>query len=253
MRALMQNSVGPHKFQKIIPELQMLNHNTKELQYLDAVLQMQKIPTIRIMSNKHNCKFPPFSPFFNKQQYNGYIPSASYLSLVYTSLIKNLRDLMEKQTIMLDGKILKGDHSFKTIKYMGKVNNTSMFSALYTVCNEYEEIRLQSLVTTKALSHLTSVFNNMRENFTLLGHTQSELFYTDNVVGDQRFLESVLPSLKESVEHLKKSRSENLEDAKGLPEIVFPSNIKPKTIKETEEINNIANEILSLAETSGHV
>jgi hypothetical protein len=93
----------------------------------------------------------------------------------------------------------------------------------------------------------------MRENFTLLGHTQPQLFYTDNVVGDQRFLESGLPSLKDSVEHFKKSRSENIEDAKGLQEIVFPSNIKPKTIKEAEEINNIANEILSLAETSRHV
>jgi hypothetical protein len=130
MRALMQNSVGPHKFQKIIRDLQMLNHNTKELHYLDAVLQMQKIATIRMISNKHNCKFPRFSPFFNKQQYNGYIPSTSYLSLVYTSLIKNLRDLMEKQTMMLDGKILKGDHSFKIIKHMGKVH---VFSTLHCV------------------------------------------------------------------------------------------------------------------------
>jgi hypothetical protein len=41
----------------------------------------------------------------------------------------------------LGGKYLKGDHSFKIIKRMGKIEGTPMFTVLYTVCNEYEEIK----------------------------------------------------------------------------------------------------------------
>lgn len=68
---------------------------------------------------------------------------------------------MDQHTSMLDGVVLKGDHSFKIIKHMGKMNGVSTFNALYTVLNEYEEIRLQVLSPTKALSHLASSFDNM--------------------------------------------------------------------------------------------
>ncbi|KAG2211306.1 hypothetical protein INT45_003588, partial [Circinella minor] len=106
---------------------------------------------------------------------------------------------MDKQMEILDGKNLKGDHTFKIIKLMSKVNGVPVFTALYTALNEYEEIRLQFLVPTKSLSHLQYGFDKLREAYELYGHKQPEIFFTDNVIGDQGFLKSVFPSLLKDV------------------------------------------------------
>ena len=38
--------------------------------------------------------------------------------------------------VKLGGIIMKGDHSFKIIKKLGKVKDSSVFAAIYAVCNE---------------------------------------------------------------------------------------------------------------------
>lgn len=83
--------------------------------------------------------------------------------------------------MLLDGKILKGDHSFKIIKHMASIEGTSMFTALYTVCNESEEIRLMLLVPTKSLDHLRWSFEKLVQAYKEYGHEQPTVFFTDNV------------------------------------------------------------------------
>ncbi|KAG0161863.1 hypothetical protein DFQ30_005160, partial [Apophysomyces sp. BC1015] len=62
-------------------------------------------------------------------------------------------------------------------------------------CNEYEEIRMQALVPSKSLAHLRNPFQQMLQSYNVYGHKPPELFFTDNVRGDQQFLKEVLPSL----------------------------------------------------------
>ncbi|KAG2195819.1 hypothetical protein INT47_010029 [Mucor saturninus] len=82
---------------------------------------------------------------------------------------------------------------------MAKINGVSTFSCLYTVLNEYEEIRLQALAPTKSLDHLTPSFNIM-----IL------------------FLESAIPSLLENVIHVKPTISERIDTTISSKTVLWP-------------------------------
>jgi hypothetical protein len=194
MRPLMQNSVGPKRLAKLLRELHMLRHDRIELQYLYALHQQKLQPSV--LSHISQAQPEPFSAFDDGSKYAGFVPTSTYLRGVYTSMINRLRPLMDKQMMLLDGKILKGDHSFKLVKHVAKVDGAPTFTALYTLCNEYEEIRMQALVPSKALSHLRKPFQALKDAFDFYGHDQPEIFFTDNVKTDRNFLFDTLPSLK---------------------------------------------------------
>ncbi|KAG2219719.1 hypothetical protein INT45_006051, partial [Circinella minor] len=197
-RLCVQNSVGPKRFHNILRELHRLTYARRYLQYLQAVfIRQQQQPTLRQHLFKE--EIISFSTFDDRSKYAGHVPSPQYLRSFYTAYLAELRSFMDKQMEILDGKYLKGDHTFKIIKLMSKVNGVPVFAALYTVLNEYEEIRLQFLVPTKSLSHLQYGFDKLREAYELYGHEQPEIFFTDNVIGDQGFLKSVFPSLLKDV------------------------------------------------------
>ena len=107
--------------------------------------------------------------------------------------------------MVLDAKYLKGDHSFKIIKLIGKVDGASIFTALSTIVNEFCEVRLQYLVPTKSLAHLKYAFNAVQHSLEFYGHGQPEMFFTDNVRDDKNILENAWPSLKEAVQPVTKS------------------------------------------------
>ncbi|KAG2205970.1 hypothetical protein INT47_005288 [Mucor saturninus] len=64
------------------------------------------------------------------------------------------RPYMDKKMMLLGGKVLKGDHSFKAVKHKASVDGTNMFNALYTICNEFEEIRMMLLIPSRSLECL---------------------------------------------------------------------------------------------------
>jgi hypothetical protein len=197
LRSLVQNSVGPQRVAKILQELHTLKHDRMELQYLSSALSRQcKRQRERQLTLTRDV-VKPFSPFADKQRYGGHTPSPGHLRLVYTTMVDEMRPLIDKQLSLLDGKILKGDHSFKLVKHLAKIGGASTFSALYTLCNEYEEIRMQVFAPTKSLSHLRASFQSLLDSYRLYGHSPPEYFFTDNVTGDKRFLEDVLPTLSD--------------------------------------------------------
>lgn len=192
-RPCIQNSVGPERFQKIIRELHHLQHDRLELQYL-----LRKFSERNSSFSAHGFIFSPvvpFSLFGDQSSYAGYVPSSAYFRTIYTSIIEVLQPKMDKHMMLLDGKVLKGDHSFKFTKHMAKIEDSSVFSTLYTMTNEYEEIVLQALVPSKALSYLKHSFEMMQEAYKDYGHDMPLVFFTDNVSGDKTFLESMFSSL----------------------------------------------------------
>jgi hypothetical protein len=91
------------------------------------------------------------------------------------------------------------DHSFKVPKLLAKVAGEQVFEALFTVSNENGEIRLQFFVHSKGHADIRQAlasFNTARE---LMGHGRIQVIYTDNVVADKSFLESIFPYLKEGI------------------------------------------------------
>ncbi|KAI8138603.1 hypothetical protein BJV82DRAFT_673542 [Fennellomyces sp. T-0311] len=150
--------------------------------------------------------------------------------------------LIDLLTMMLDGEVLKGDHSHKIVKLIAQTGGSTPFTALYTVCNEYGEISLQPLTPTKALPHLKPSFEAMRRAYELYGHQPPKYFFTDNVRGDQRFLTNILPSLSVNMKPTSESALECLQ---------WPDNVQVNVYSTATEINLACNLLLDRAEKKG--
>jgi hypothetical protein len=83
-------------------------------------------------------------------------------------------------------------------KHILKINGVQIFCGLLTVTNEKGEIRVCTLVATKAHSQFELALKRMRQSLDQFGHSQPVLFYTDNM-SDKTFLESSFPSLRQDV------------------------------------------------------
>ncbi|CEP15284.1 hypothetical protein [Parasitella parasitica] len=212
IRPLMQSSTGPLRLSNILQELHTKRYDMLQYQYLANYKHRVDNPGLRPLP----VPAPEFSKFNGKYGYNGYYPSAKYISFVYTSLIGVYRTHLDHQIMKVDGTILKGDHTFKAASNIGSLSHgVNVFDALYTVTNEYEEIRLQSFVPTKSPVHLIGSFDKMYDADNMYGYTLPKPFYTDNVRSDRNFLEEHLPSLLENVQHVD-----------GLPVAAIPSNVE---------------------------
>ena len=61
---------------------------------------------------------PRFSAFDDPDGFNGSAPSAQYLRDVYAAYQAHRRPSLIKRLMMIEGKVLKGDHTFKIVKKM---------------------------------------------------------------------------------------------------------------------------------------
>ncbi|KAI7872237.1 uncharacterized protein EV154DRAFT_580069 [Mucor mucedo] len=103
---------------------------------------------------------------------------------------------------------------------MYRINNCPSFTGLYTVTNEYDEIRIMVLTPTKALDFLKGPFEKMLGSLRENNHQEPTVYFTDNVDADRSFLESVLPSLKENVRRIE-DHSSVVERSSSLPRLAF--------------------------------
>lgn len=206
MRPAFQHGIGPHRMSKILRIMHTERYDELQLQYYIALDNRRSNPNLlSFFSNSSNVRLSAeFPKYDDRSTYNGFSPSANYLSYVYSCIISKLSPLIDQLISMLDGIILKGDHSFKIIDHMAKINGVSTFSCLYTMLNEYEEIRIMVLSHSKKIENLAPRFNEMMNTYSRLGMPSPELFYTDNVVGDQAFLKEVIPSLCKDVKEVEK-------------------------------------------------
>ncbi|KAK9326604.1 hypothetical protein V1520DRAFT_372642 [Lipomyces starkeyi] len=75
-----------------------------------------------------------------------------------------------------------------------KSNNA--FTALFTCINEYGEIRIMNLTSTKSLNEVLTSFNALKVSLMQYGHPPPAIVFTDNVRGDKNFLNQLFPHLK---------------------------------------------------------
>ncbi|KAG2215881.1 hypothetical protein INT45_006788 [Circinella minor] len=244
LRTVMQNGMGIHWLQQALREVHTLRHSRLHLQYLNSLVHRQQYPTFHDIPHGSNpIIYKRFSSFKDPEGYAGYVPSTGYLRLVYTALIDQLQPLMDKELAILSGIILKGDHSFKVPKHMAKLGGSSAFTALYTFCNEYEEIRLQLLVRTKSTTHLEAPLKEMMNSYHLYNHQEPDLFFTDNVKGDRRLLERSLPSLKRTL-YNNNTHTHNIQQSTNLdhqnhpvPFLQLPSSVSVNLIQTNDQVD----------------
>ncbi|CAO3657291.1 unnamed protein product [Mucor hiemalis] len=244
MRILFQNAVGPHRLSKILRVLQTEKFDEIQLQYYETIGKRIAFQGLQ--------NYEEFCTFRDKSNYAGHSPSSKYLSFVYCSVIEKFVPFMDQLNSQLDGVVLKGDHSFKLIKHVGKTNGVSVFTALYTLMNEYEEIRMQTLAHTKSIKELAGNFDNMMESYKRYNFKMPEVFYTDNVRGDKQLLESYIPSLL-TMASSTVSAALKVAELAQLPPASLPSDVAIEIYESIESINCACQLILNEAENKGSV
>ncbi|CEP10632.1 hypothetical protein [Parasitella parasitica] len=157
--------------------------------------------------------------------------------------MKFFKPFVDAEMVKLGGIILKGDHSFKIIKKLGKINSSSVFTVLYTVCNEYEEVVMMLLVHTKSLTHLEDTFTKFFANYEYQNQQPPIIFFTDNILGDQAFLEKYPLSLRTDVQHVIIPKAAY--DMTKLPLLQIPANVKISMLTTKNETNDLGTDFVN--------
>lgn len=128
LRTQFQNAAGPHRMHQILRTNHTEKFDSIQFQYYDALkdkLDEQKMAKKLVGNVSTATTYPEFSTFNDRNGYNGYVPSANYISYVYCSIIDELRPYMNHHTSLLDGIVLKGDHSFKVCTHQNSYPNNT--------------------------------------------------------------------------------------------------------------------------------
>ncbi|KAJ7938082.1 hypothetical protein B0H13DRAFT_2261376 [Mycena leptocephala] len=178
---------GPAPFSELVSEIQHRFHMGGELMYFGAANFYGQSTVKR------------FSAFNDREGYARSPPSVPYLKGLFTDYIKAHRIYIERDVATKPLTVGKGDHTFDFLKHMGGVKGERIFTAAYTVVNEYEEVRAHSLTSTKSLEFVEDMFTGIQQGLKDSNNPPTQIFYTDSPQSERSFHESIKRSLTENV------------------------------------------------------
>ncbi|KAJ7832126.1 hypothetical protein B0H14DRAFT_3712671 [Mycena olivaceomarginata] len=204
--------VGPSPFSQLVSELQRRHHARIELMYYSAAIHFG-------LHGKD--QIPQFSAFANPAGYAGCPPSTGYFKAMFADWI--------------------GAHRFTWtfLKYMGGVKGEKIWKAAYSVANQFEEVRAESLTLTKSLSFVREMLEKVQASLKLVGHPPTALLYTDSPQQEQGFHEAVTASLSQNVQHIS--------TWSDLPALPMSSNVPTCFCSDSMRMEEAASEILEEA------
>ncbi|KAJ7767051.1 hypothetical protein DFH07DRAFT_1012099 [Mycena maculata] len=126
-------------------------------------------------------KIPLFSSFKDRIGFAGYAPSTKYLKSMFISWFASHRIYIDRIMSSLSGRILKPDHTFKTIDHQGRLpGGEPIHTALYDGVNDAEEVRFYALTLTQGFAPLQGMYERVQVELARHGHRPTEAIYTDN-------------------------------------------------------------------------
>jgi hypothetical protein len=179
---------GPAPFSELVSEIQHREHADRELMYLAAAnFYGQPVTT-------------QFSAFDDPNGYAGSVPSVKYLKAMFTDFIAAVRIFIERDIATLPLDAAKADHTFnvrsltfahcnpkvtfkQVLKHTGRVKGERIFAALYTILNQFEEIRGHSLTFSKSLQFLKEMYDGILQGLIDSGNLPTQVLYTDSPQG----------------------------------------------------------------------
>ena len=96
----------------------------------------------------------------------------------------------------LSAQFLKADHSFKVTKHIIKLYGETLFLAVFTVTNEYGEVRGVQLTFSTNSDEVKDLLLGIERGLQLNGHLSPEALWVDNPKQVKSYYESVFPSLR---------------------------------------------------------
>jgi len=149
IRAGMAHSLNSSGWSNILRELHVHEYDLKKLDYLHAIHSENKTREAHGIVER---SYEPFSAFNNKAGYAGFYPSRWYINTIYMDYMEHIRPILDQCMASLTGYVLKWDHSFKLPKYVMKLDGAVTFAALFTVVNEFEQVRNKVTLTHSILT-----------------------------------------------------------------------------------------------------
>jgi hypothetical protein len=138
----------------------------------------------------------------------------------------------------LSGYILKWDHSFKLPKFIMKLGGTQVFTALFTIVNEWKQIQYQAFIPTKSLIHLHAGLEAIVSSLKEHGLPEPVLGFTDAVAQDIGTFCACMPSLGEAVNPVQ------LDQFSDLPLLSITDDVSIHTLSSPHEIQSACLNIL---------
>ncbi|KAJ7914555.1 hypothetical protein B0H13DRAFT_2270697 [Mycena leptocephala] len=216
---------GPAPFSELVSEIQHREHADRELMYLAAAnFYGQPVTT-------------PFSAFDDPNGYAGSVPSVKYLKAMFTDFISAVRIFIERDIATLPLDAAKADHTFDVLKHTGRVKGERIFAALYTILNQFEEIRGHSLTFSKSLQFLKEMYDGILQGLIDSGNLPTQVLYTDSPQAERNFHESINSSLSQDVEPVT--------DWTDCPPFLRTSNFPTINVSDPMVIEDLASEILA--------
>ncbi|KAF5342768.1 hypothetical protein D9758_017029 [Tetrapyrgos nigripes] len=227
IRTGIAHRVSSSAWEEILRELHVREHDIWELHYLQTIQHEQMLDTKNSRPLK---QYPPFSAFSDKgNMLDIHLPKITSIMCIW--ILWRALDLV----------LINWDHSFKVPKYMMRLNGVVVFVGLFTVLNEFGQIRYQAFVPTKSLTHIRAGMKAITKSLQEHGHPQPILGFTDNVGADLQTFMECIPSLGKNV---------TLVDPAGsfphLPRMQLPSGVSPNLCKTPLEIETACHGILAL-------
>jgi hypothetical protein len=190
--------LGSKQFSNSLQVLHRLHFDKLHAQYLDGVIAWAKAHPEK-MPQDQPLVFTEFSSFDDPKGYSGFVPSSSWLRMMYDVYIEEHGAAMDQQAAMKSLRLGAIDHHYKTTKQIMKINGESVFAATLTLTNEYGEARVLAFVATSAHTEFESALQKVKQNLDLYGLSQPEAIFTDNPAADKQFLENIFDSLTKHV------------------------------------------------------
>jgi hypothetical protein len=241
IRAGMAHRLSSSAWSDIMRELGVRAYDLKYLDYMHAINQVTK--KHQALNLAEQPAYPTYSAFNDTFGYAGSYPSRWYLNTVYQDYMEHIRPILDQCISALTGYIIKWDQSFKLPKYLMKLNGVEIFVALFTLLNEYEQIRLQAFVPTKSLAHIRDSLEAFVKALEAHGLAQPIMGYTDNVASDAAFFVDCISNLGKNVQPVQ------LEEFSDLPKWKIPSDVTVHTCSTEQQIQSACNSIIESVST----
>jgi hypothetical protein len=184
-------------------------------------------------------KLEPFSLFSDKTGYAGFSPSRWYINQVYVEYMGHIKPYQDQAMAAVPVTAAHMDQSYKAIKYVARLNGVKVFGSLWTMTNEFEQIRQMILTFTSHLHHIERPLRGIVKSLHEHGHAPISLLWTDNVKADHQFVESIVPTLRTGVDH------KTVDGGRTYPLLKIPSDLQIRVASSVNLIDEACTSILA--------
>ncbi|KAJ7434171.1 hypothetical protein FB451DRAFT_1379978 [Mycena latifolia] len=220
-----QHKMGPSGTRAMLYEMHTLRYNRLLLQYLESAFERERgletLESTSLQSTLHvygsASYIPPFGDFANPQGYDGFVPSASYLTSMINKAIEKDEPDADQHTSCLPPDQTDIDDSHKITKHIANEDGVPIFGALWT-CMTSRYIRAQALTLTKSHEERIGPLMGIAKSAKRYGFGEPLVAYSDDPVKDKSMLCAAFPSLAENLTPIAV--------AHGLESLSLPATVK---------------------------